>query len=480
MKELKRNIKIIAIVFVSSFVFLIGYFSYAIYFYGGRWFESSYNVRIQSEKQKVITGDILDRRGVPLATTKFDKQGKQYREYNKSIRSVSHVVGYDNPIYGRSGAEAYYIQYLLGFNNNAIEKVYQALFLTRPEGNDVILTVDLQLQKIASQAMGNNKGAVILMNPKTGEILALVSKPDFDANQMINDIEGTGKAVLEKDNKLFNRATQGQYAPGSIFKIITAASALQYLEGIKEQKFNCEGFMLVNGNKIIDYEFDLKKKAHGEINFSQALIESCNITFATIGLELGRDKLRKTAEDFGFNQNFIFKDLRMNGSSFKMPPENKKDELAWDAVGQGNDIVSPLHMAMMISSVANHGIMMEPKLVKAVKNIRGYEFVRLETQAFQRTMSPDIANQLKNILLDVVSKGTGKAAQINNIEIAGKTGTAEVGIDAQKPHAWFVGFVNEEKHPLSIAVVMENAGTGGSKAAPVARTILKEAIRLGY
>jgi peptidoglycan glycosyltransferase len=485
MKELRRNIFIILAVFVAGFLFLIGYFSYAVYFYGGRWFENSYNVRIQSEKKKVITGSIYDRNGELLAVTDHDKSGELFRYYPKGAAAV-HVVGYDHPKYGRAGAEAFFARYLLGFDNNIIERIYQTLFLYERKGNNVVLTIDSRLQRDVHQLLTKKKyqGAVVVMNAKTGELLTMVSRPDFNPNELEQVFSDVSKKEKENrtDGRFLNRATQGYYTPGSVFKIITAASALRYIEDVQGEIYDCDGKLDVNGQVIRDYN----KETHGKISLKQAFSLSCNTTFAELGVDLGRTRLKKTAEDFGFNEEFLFNDVRMGKSKFDPVADAGEDELAWGAIGQGEDIVTPLHMAMIAGSIVNDGIMMEPKLLKGVVNIRGYEVKTIKPNSYKRTVSQEIASTLQDMMEEVVKTGTGKSlkpqryANLKELSIGGKTGTAEVGEGKKKKnYAWYVGFADNGEDPLAIAIVLENVkGTGGKEAAPLAGEILNKAV--GY
>lgn len=474
MDELKHNMKIVLIIFVTGFLFLIGYFAYAVYFHGAKWFENSYNVRIQTQEKRVATGNITDRNGEILASTK-SQNGQFQRVYEKGS-VCAHVVGYDNKDFGRAGAELTFVRYLLGFNDNLIDKIYQAVFSSQEKGDDVQLTLDYKLQQAAYDAMQNvNRGAAVVMNAKTGEVLAMVSKPDFDPNDMSSVKKYQNDPVM---GILRNRAIQGnyyQYQPGSTFKIVTASSALKNVSNISSQTFNCTGSVVIGGRAVNDYN----KEKHGQVGIVKGFEESCNSTFARIGIEIGKDNLKKTAEDFGFNDKFSFSDFNILKSNFQMTSSTDDHELAWDAIGQGKDTVTPIHMAMIAGSIVNGGVMMQPKLLKSVKNTQGFSVHQFIASEYKKAIDENIADQIKQMMIGTVREGTCTAAQVGNHKIGGKSGTAETGRKNEQPDAWFVGFLDGDT-PISIAVISENSGTGGAVSAPIARHIIQEAIRLGY
>ncbi|WP_415917504.1 peptidoglycan D,D-transpeptidase FtsI family protein [Xylanivirga thermophila] len=478
-KKLQSNIKNTFTVFIIMFAVLAGYFCYALFFYGDRWFSNAYNnrVRMDSEAPKIIPGDILDRQGMVLATTKNgsyknsktgEMQKGYYRQYNKDVKYSAHVVGFNNQS-GRAGAEAFHIKYIMGYNNNIFERIYQKAFLPQERGNDVVLTIDWRLQKYISQAMGNQKGSVVVLDTNTGEILAMVSKPSFDPNDM----------STVKNDALVERAVQGLYPPGSIFKVITEAAAIQNIEGISDRVFDCKGTIKIDDQEIPCYN----KKVHGQLKIEDAISVSCNTTFAQIGVEVGRQALLKTANNFGFNKDFLFPDLKVSKSQLPLYKNLSNGELAWHAIGQGKTLVTPLHMAMVASSIANDGTMMEPKLLYKVIGRNGRVQKKVRPREYLKPLTPENAQLIKSGMIKAVQEGTAKGAAIKGVQVAGKTGTAEVKATKESsstPHAWFIGFAPADKPSIAISVVIENGGTGGSKAAPLAGKVLRKAKELGY
>lgn len=465
----KRNIRIMLTTFLALFAVLTVYLAFSVLTYGERWSANPYNPRIASQKSQVKAGDILDRNGVTLATTDADGE-RVYSSDTQTRKALSSVVG-DSSGMTTSGAETFMANYLLGFNDNVIERFYQEITGAKREGSDVELTVDSALSTYAYNLLGSYRGAAVVMNYETGEILASVSAPGYDPN----DMDQYKDDQNNEDSPLVNRATMGRYTPGSVFKIITAAAALENYPDALTRTYTCTGELPV-GDTVIT---DANGEVHGELDLKEAFTVSCNNTFATIGMDLGADKIKSEAEKFGFNKNFLFPELVLYSSSYKT--STKKSDVGWSAVGQYKDLVTPLHMCMITAAVANDGVMMEPKLLKNLVNVRGYDYQELTPSEYSQPLSAKNARTLQDMMVSVVQSGTGTRARVSGWTVGGKTGTAQVSESEEiSPNAWFVGFVEDKDHPLCIAVVLENAGSGGTKAAPIAGNILKKAKELGY
>ncbi|MBQ6257306.1 MAG: hypothetical protein IJJ60_12005, partial [Clostridia bacterium] len=318
-------------------------------------------------------------------------------------------------------------------------------------------------------------GAVVVMNYKTGEVLSEQSFPNFDPQNITSAVRG------DSQKPFFNRAVQRLYTPGSTFKIVTAASVMENMPNFADLNFSCTGTLQAGQRVITDAGTDLAAGAlvkHGDISLKRAFQVSCNNAFARIALQLGDATLRKTAESFGFNENFLFRDLVVENSSY--PTENRSDgEIAWTGAGQSALSVSPMHMCMIASSVANHGVMMEPRMLLSATAVNGTVRASFSPRIFRKAMTEEQAAQLKDYMRAVVTGGTGTAAQISGKKVCGKTGSAEM--DTQEfTNAWFTGFLDEETSPYAISIVVENAGGGGSVAAPIARKIFTWMLENGY
>ena len=308
------------------------------------------------------------------------------------------------------------------------------------------------------------KGAIVALNPQTGEIYAMVSKPDFNPSKL----KENWTEIIETRQPALNRGTMGLYTPGSVFKVITATAALEDEEVSKG--FQCKGSVSIEGYTLKDYG----ETAHGAIDLEEALVKSCNVAFSQMGLELGKTKLKDTAQRYWFNKEISF-DLSTKNSIF---PESKivtKPDLGASAIGQGKILVTPLNMAMVAASISNDGRMMKPILVKEVLSPEGRTIKTGRVATLSQVSSEEVIAQLKEMMVQVVEKGTGRNARIKNVKVAGKTGTAEN--ETKKTHAWFIGFAPAEDPKIAIAVVLESIDkTGGESAAPIARDIMIKAL----
>ena len=467
MKELRRNLRILAVLMVAAFLFMGGWFAMTVYTQGSRWTVTSYNSRLSNARKTVAMGTITDRSGVILATN--DSTGKRVYATSQSVRlALSQTVG-DQLSMSGTGVETFHSGILLGMSGSLIDRAWQFISGEETRGDDIRLTVDAGLSAyIAENFPAGYRGAVAVINYQTGEVLAMVSMPAYDpVNVQSRDVE---------ESAYLNRCLQGLYAPGSVFKIVTLASALENRPGVASALHTCEGsraFGTVNvtcaGGAV-----------HGEMSLESAFAHSCNITFAQIAYELGAATLQKTAEAAGFNDNFQFADLVLYESSF--PTDiGSAGELAWSGVGQARVLVTPLHMAMIAGAVGNGGLMMEPRLIAQVTGAAGMSKPRTAGGPYSRAMSERAAGIVAQYMRTAVASGTATRAAVSGHTICGKTGSAEVSDDKSVPtNAWFVGFVDEPEHPYAVAVVIERGGSGGDRAATLGGKALAKAIeRIG-
>lgn len=449
------------------FGLMTAYCCYCVFFYGGRWISNPYNPRITSQKGNVIMGSVLDRDGTVLAYT--DENGERRYSANKQTRmAVSQVVG-DGAGNVATGAQTFFAPYLLGFKSSLFERLVDAFTGTVQRGDDVHLTISERLTRHISQEFPSDKrGAVVVMNYKTGEIYALLSFPQFDPTDMAD-------AVADEDaGALMNRATQGLYPPGSTFKIVTLASAMEHLSDWDDFAFNCTAYYPVGNYSVTE------SKAHGLQSLPEAFVNSCNTAFAAISQELGYSELGETAEAFGFNENFLFDDLILYNSSY--PIDNlSKEDLAWSSIGQGRVLATPLHMALIACTIANNGVMPEPRLLQSVTTAQGASRALAHGNASRSVLKASIASAIEEDMIRVVRSGTGSRAALGGgYTVAGKTGSAEVSDEKDvAAHAWFVGYITNEESPYAVCVLVEHGGSGGSVAAPLAKKALQRAINLG-
>ena len=467
MKQMRRAIRAISVILVAAFLGLGGWLGYTVYSQGSRWTTSQLNSRLNVAKKTNAMGDITDRNGVLLATTLEDRTRK-YSD-NKAIRrAVSQTVGDAMGMSG-TGVETFHAGTLLGLSGSIIDRTWQVMTGSQARGDDIRLTIDAELcAYISEQFPAKKRGAVVVINYKTGEILAMVSKPDYDPAALSNRQSGAD----ETGSGYLNRVLQGRYPPGSTFKIVTLAATLQNIPGAVNRTYVCDGLKEFGAGKVTCYG----GAVHGKMSLLEAFEKSCNITFASLAVELGDDALIATARKLGFDVNFSFRDLVLYESSI---PDDISDvsELAWTGVGQGKLLVTPLHMALITSAVANGGVMPTPQIIKQVTGVGGLPRLRSANSDYGRVMPEDVANFIGRYMEKVVSSGTAKKAAIKGITVCGKTGSAETSDDKKvATDAWFVGYLGDTNHPYAIAVVVEKGGAGGDIAAPLAAKILKKAI----
>lgn len=457
MNRLKKNMTVMIAAFVLMFASLIGYTTYNSVVHGAQWFASPYNTRIRHQKEKIIPGDIYDSQGLVMATS--DSTGARTYPQSEAARIANaHVLGDAYGItYG--GAEAMWAKYIYGFNQNMVNRIFQAYKAEKNKGNDIYLTIDSDLNKYIYEQMGKNTGAVVVMNYQTGEVVASVSKNAFD---IANVQELAKQEQKEGDTKFLNKATSGRYPPGSTFKIISAVSALENIPDAVNLQFDSPGTVQINGENINNYN----KKGNGTIDLKKAVEVSSNTYFAQLAKKLGKSKLMKTAEAFGFNDDFNFSDLILYSS--KYDPTSGDNALAWSAIGQEKDLVTPMHMCMIAGAIANDGVMMEPKTLRDVKNSLGMSIYWFSSKKYKTATTPEIARQMQAMMENAVQNGTGKAANVSGLTIGGKTGSAETG---ETTHAWFAGYLKDDSKPYAVSVILEGAGTGGSQATPLAKKI---------
>ncbi len=467
MKRMRRAIRVITALLIASFLGLGGWLGYTVYSQGSRWTTSQMNSRLNVAKKTNAMGDITDRNGLLLATTLEDRT----RKYNsdKSIRrAVSQTVGDAMGMSG-TGVETFQAGTLLGLSGSIIDRTWQVLTGSQAKGDDIRLTIDAELcAYISEQFPDKKRGAVVVMNYETGEILAMVSKPDYDPGALSTRQSGAD----ETGSGYLNRALQGQYPPGSTFKIVTLAAALDSIPGILDRTFVCDGLEEFGAGRVTCYG----GAVHGKMSLLEAFTKSCNITFASLAVEMGDDALIAASKKMGFNVNFSFRDLVLYESSIPDEITNVSD-LAWTGVGQGKLLVTPLHMAMIVSAVANGGVMPNPQLIKQVTGVGNLPRIRTASGAYGRVMTDDMARFIGGYMARVVKDGTAKKAAVKGYTVCGKTGSAETSDDKSVPtDAWFVGYLDDPSHPYAIAVVVEKGGAGGDTAAPLASKFLKKAI----
>lgn len=454
---------IIAYSFVALFISLVGYLVYFNIELRDEYINSPYNSkRHNMYQERVVKGEIYASDGELLASTVTDGEGNEHREYPYG-RMFAHVVGYSDK--GISGLEQSMHSQLLTSHGNIIESVESDLKGEKTMGDHITTTLDVDLQKAAYDALGDNKGAIVVMEPDTGRILAMVSKPDFDPNTIAQDWGAIHEDA--SSSRLVNRATQGQYPPGSTFKIVTSLAYWRQHNTFDDFHHECTGELEGGGFTIHCYN----NHAHGSLDFPMALAKSCNTAFAKIGVDLDKEEYRQVAEELLFNKELPL-DFPYRKSSFSLDKSTPKALVMQTAIGQGNTLVSPMHMAMITSAVANHGKMMKPYVVESIENYNDINVEKTEPKLYKQVMTDQEATLLSNMMQGVVEQGTASYLSGRGYTAAGKTGTAEHGnVDQTVPHSWFIGFSNVEDPDLVVSIIAEEAGTGSDGAVPMAAHI---------
>lgn len=480
MNDISNNIKKVLLVFIIFFIGTISYITYFEMVTGPKIVDNADNKRLWAKRNEVLRGTIYDRNKKALTTSERVNTLTQKRSYTGGAL-FAHVLGYVNQKYGLTGLEFKYDKYLMGSKDESLKEFLDNLIKTKgnvqaeeKKGDNLITTLDYNVQKAAYDALGDNRGAVVALDPKTGEILGMVSKPSFDPND--EPLKENWNA-LNKDSSipLLNRAVSGLYPPGSTFKTITAISALQNIPGIKNRIFHDNGVLVFNSKQSLH---DFAGESFGDIGFKDAYVHSSNVVFGTLGMELGNDKLKKTAEDFYFNKNIPCDGIVIDKSNFPTLKSYEVGNKAQSAIGQAADLATPMQMALVSATIANNGIMMKPHLVKQILASDGSVIEDIQGESNGAITSSDIAATMKDFMKGVVTDGTGKGASIEGVEVCGKTGTAdhvENGKNAT-PHSWFIGFAPYNNPKVAVAVIVENGGQGGIAAARIASQTMSAAL----
>ncbi len=425
------------------------------------------NPRAVEEQQELQRGTILDRRGVVLA--KSVRSGNAYvRQY--AVASLSPVIGYSSIRFGQDGLEKSFNSQLTGSTGDLGDALNALVFPQGRVGNSLTLSIDANLQQVADNALGNVSGAAIVMNAKTGEILAMVTKPYFNANNVETELPAHQN---DPAGPFFNRATLGLFPPGSTFKIVTASAALATGTAKPDTQFHepTDSFMVdgfaVHGRNL--------PPGMVEASLTQAFQYSCNPCFAELGLQLGWPKLQDYAERFNIGKPIPFDVPTSTSRLYDPGAQLSRVLLANTAYGQGQLAVSPLQMLLITSAIAGNGSMPQPHLVTKQSTPDGRLIAQYGGGTLGSVLDPSVAAQVKQMMVTVVDNGSGTLARIPNVQVAGKTGTAETAAN-QPADAWFTAFAPANDPRYVVIVVRERQGEGYDQAAPMAKTILQAAL----
>ena len=459
-----REIGVITYIFLILFIVMLAYLGYFTQVKSKSIINSPYNKRQALLESRLIRGDILSSEGNILATTKSDNDGGYYRSYPYR-NTFAHIVGYST--HGVLGVESMENFTLLTCDSNIVSRISNDLKGRKNHGNSVYTTLNTRMQEAAYDAMDDRRGAVVAMDATTGEILCVLSKPDFDPNEVIARWD-----VLNEDTEnspLLNRAFLGSYPPGSTFKIIIALEYLKKHNGnVSDYGFECKGSFEYEGVVISCFN----EQTHGWLNFDDSFAKSCNSSFANISSKLDRNSFHDTIEGLMFDSDLPLP-MKHSVSTSDIDRDSSTAELLQTGIGQGRTLMSPVHMLLITSAIANDGMLMKPYIVSEIRNSDGGVIEKTRSGKYRQLIDTGYAASLRKMMREVVVNGTAqKLRDTTGYEIYGKTGSAEYSSDKSMSHAWFTGFAKgKDDKTIAVTVIVEGGGSGGSVAAPVAKSV---------
>ena len=412
----KKNLRnketnIIAFFFVGLFLATIVYLCIFNVKDAGTIVNNPYNKRVDNQESKVVRGDILADDGDVLATTLTDEDGNETRYYPYD-NLFCHSVGFTSLTGMKTGIEQSQNYFLLSETDNVLDQIGNDLSGGKAKGHNVTTTLNVELTKAAYKALGNNKGAVIAMEPATGKILAMVSNPSFDANAVNTDYD-EWITYDSADSVLLNRATQGLYPPGSTFKIITALAYIrQNQNDYYNYSYNCDGQAYISGGTTIAC-FD--HTAHGYQDLRKAFANSCNSAFSTIGAGLNKTSFMNLCSTLLFNSNLPV-GFEYSKSTMAVTQDSSISEMQETGIGQGRTMMTPLHNMMIAASVANDGVMMTPYIVDSISDSEGRMVVKNKPTEAGTVMSAEEAEYLTECMREVITSGTGNSMKYSSYD----------------------------------------------------------------
>jgi cell division protein FtsW (lipid II flippase)/cell division protein FtsI/penicillin-binding protein 2 len=432
------------------------------------------NTRNLEKEMRSERGAILTRDGAVLASSV--PAAGLYRRTYPSGRLAAHVIGYYSARYGRAGLEGALNDTLAGHRDFATFADAMDEALGRPvPGSDAVLTIDSRIQRAAESALAGRRGACVVLDPRTGAVLALASSPSYDPASV--DARWAELSGSSGEAPLVDRAIASLYPPGSTFKIVTLTGALSSKTAGPSTVYPAPPVLEIGGGKVTNFE----GSGYGSSTLAKATASSINTVFAQVAVQLGAERLVQQARAYGLDSPVPF-ELAVRPSLMPAPELMTKWETAWAGVGQPvgasavkGPVVTPLQMALISSGVANGGIVMRPYLLARTQDASGKTIA--STKPSRLTVATDAATAatVRDLMVSVVKSGSGTRAAIKGVQVAGKTGTAE--LDKGKPHAWFIGFAPADDPRVAVAVIVENGGTGGSVAAPLAAQVMRAALQ---
>ncbi|WP_060883996.1 peptidoglycan D,D-transpeptidase FtsI family protein [Streptomyces caniscabiei] len=446
------------------------------------------NRRVAIERYATPRGDIIVDGKAITGSVASEGLDYKYKRTWKNGEMWAPVTGYSSQIIGATQLESLEDGILTGNDDRLFfRNTLDMLTGKKKEGGSVVTTLNAAAQKAAFKGLGDKKGAVAALDPKTGAILALASTPSYDpstfAGISTKDSKTFSKLEKDPDKPMLNRALRETYPPGSTFKVVTAAAALEngIVSGIDDKTKTPDPYQLPGTTTDLTNEHGVCKNA----SLRYALMVSCNTVFANMSHSVGNDKMIEQADKFGFNEDEMDVPVRAAESVY---PEDNDPQNAMGGIGQASNRATPLQMAMVASAVANDGELMKPYMVDQLRASNLDILETHEPETLSQAVSGETAQKLQDMMETVVNdpQGTGGKAKINGVTVGGKTGTAQHGLNnSEKPYAWFIAYaqLSDGSSPVAVAVVVEDGAadrgdiSGGGLAAPIAKSVMEAVIK---
>ncbi|MGE4549194.1 MAG: penicillin-binding transpeptidase domain-containing protein [Intestinibacillus sp.] len=458
MKKIERR-AFFCLLLAAALILGLSVFCFRFVADGGSWTSFPSNRHLYNKQGVLIGGRILDRNGVVLSETK--DSGRVYAEDKTVRRATLHAVGDAAGNIG-TGAQTAFADRLSGYN--LITGAYSLIGVGA--GSNLYLTIDANLNKAAYQALDGRRGAVGVYNYETGEILCMVSTPAFDPANPPSSGE-----IEQSDNwngAYVNRFLSATFTPGSVFKTVTLAAAIDHVPTLFTRTFTCDGHFKVGGQDITCPE------AHGDMTVGQALAVSCNGVFGALATEVGPNVMAEYAGKAGLTDSISVSGIRTAKGSFSFPAGDPAN-LAWAGIGQHNDLVNPCNLMVYMGAIARGGIPTTPQLIRQTTTAGGIPTSIYLRKHGARMLEEATANKLSDMMRDDVLTNYGED-RFPDMQLCAKSGTAEVG-GGKRPNAWFAGFSRDPDHPYAFVVMVENGGGGNAVAGTVAGTVLRAAFQ---
>jgi penicillin-binding protein A len=461
-------------VIIVLFAILIGFTSRWSVFEAEALRDNANNRRGLLQEQRIKRGIIRTADGKLLAGSQA-LPGKRYRRRYPLGDAFGHPIGYAFTSIGRSGLEKEYNDRLVGRRTELVS-VFDSLLSKTPGGDDLTTTLDAEAQATAQRALKatpSGKGAVVALDVKTGAVRVMASSPPYDPNDLDDPKVFRRLNADDENTPLINRATQGLYPPGSTFKPVTATAAIDTGKFQPDTRVSGKNNKPISGVPLQNFGGE----DFGEITLTEALTKSVNTVWAEVGEKLGKDTMKRYMERFGFTEQppidlpsdeLLISGPRRNGRP--LDPASRFVDVGRMAIGQSILLVTPLQMASVAQTIANGGVRMKPYLVRKAFDPDGRTTIDRDPERAERVMSPETAAKLTDMMKNVVREGTGTAAALEGVEVAGKTGTAELNNNGLND-LWFIGFAG--RTAVSVMVERVQGGQGGTVAAPIAKQVLE-------